>query len=285
MTQLTAQILEQLLDKNGIQARLNARRPPPCPSSWKASFMERTLGKDAPWGDFDLAWTLLRMGKTEEGRELLRRLCKHNPRDRDNLALGAFELLREPADRTGSSRLFEELWRFFPDACEFHALRTIGLFDRNPKLAYESYCKNDGKHSGTFGTFLNDLQDVFVSDIHHQVIFCRVGTTIDSVIIQPVVKGVAAFLLRRQQEAFSMFARGYREADQIGAYYVRNLGITLTQAQHESLAGMIQLVSLKGLYLTLFDFGLDDLAKRVEELLEKEKLLLRDVIVGGIVKA
>lgn len=73
MTQLTAQMLEQLLNENDIQAGLNARRPPSCPASWKASFMERTLGKDAPWGDFNLGWTLLRMGKTDEGRELLRR--------------------------------------------------------------------------------------------------------------------------------------------------------------------------------------------------------------------
>lgn len=280
MTQLTTQVLEELLNENEIQAALNARRPPSSPASWKASFMDRALGKDAPWGDFNLAWTLLKMGKIEEGRELLRRLCKHHPKDRDNLALGAFELLREPEDRTESKRLLGELSRFFPDACELYALWTIGTFDRNPRFAYESYCNNDSEPGGALGTFLNDLQEVCISFTHHQVLFCEEGTDIGSVIVQPLPKGVALLSLRRQREALSIFARVYREADQLDSY-VRHLG-PMTQSQRESLAAMIQTTALKGLYLTLFDLGLDDFAKRAEELYETDRHQLRYVIAGGI---
>ena len=282
MTQLTTQVLEELLNENKIQAALNARLPLSCPASWKASFMDRALGKDVPWGDFNLAWTLLRMEKIEEGRELLRRLSKHHPKDRDNLALGAFELLRKPEDRTESKRLLGELSQLFPDACELYALRTIGTFDRSPKFAYESYCNNDAKPGGTLGTFLNDLQEVCISFTHHQVLFCEEGTDIGSVIVQPVPKGVALLLLRRQQEALSIFASAYREADQMPDSYMRHLGPKLTQSQRESLAGMIQITSLKGLHLALFDLGLDDFAKGVEELYETERHQLRDVIAGGI---
>ncbi len=187
MSQLTEQTLKQLLDHDDIQARLKARSVPPVPASWKAGFLDRTLGRDAPWDDFQTAWSLLRMGRLEEGRELMRRLCKYHDTDRDNLALGAFELLRAPEDRAKSGRLLRKLSRRFAGCSEFHAL------------------------------------------------------------------------------------------------YVRILGKTLTQTQHESLAGMIQIVALKGLRLTLFDLGLDALAKRVEDLLDMERHLLEDIIVAGIV--
>jgi hypothetical protein len=244
--------------------------------------MVRASGKDLPWGDFTSAWTLLKNGKIEEGRELLRRLCKHHPSDRDNLALGAFEGLRAPEDRKESSRLIGELHRLFPDAGEFHALRTIGLFDRSPRLAYESFRENHGKTTGILCTFLIHLQEVAISDIQHQVLFANLGTTIEFSIVQPVLKGVALFLLRRQQEAVAMFVKGYREADQMPALYMRHLGITLTQFQRQSLASMIQLDCLRGLYLTLFDLGLDDLAKGIKELREQEKLTLSDILLPGI---
>lgn len=284
MSHLTEQMLKQLLDHDDIQARLKARSVPTFPASWKAGFWDRTLGRDAPWGDFQTAWSLLRMGRVEEGRELIRRLCKYHDTDRDNLALGAFELLRAPEDRAKSGRLLRKLSRRFVGCSEFHALLTIGLIYSNARLSYAAYQRNDGNPGSVFGTFLNDLRDVAISDIQHQILFGKVGDTIASVIVQPVVKGFAQFLLRNHEEALSMFARGYREADQMGACYVRILGKTLTQTQHESLAGMIQIVALKGLRLTLFDLGLDALATRVEELLEMERQLLDDIIVAGIVR-
>lgn len=277
-----AQLLEKLTNGNYIQAQLVDRRSPSFPPNWKAGLVDRTLGKDAPWGDVNLAWTLLQNGKIEEGRELLRRLCKHQPNIRANLALGAFELVREPEDRTESSRLLGELAQRFPNACEFHALRTIGLFDRSPRLAHESYRKNSRDGDSVLSKYLDDLQEVCISDIQWRIIFGKVGDSLESFAVQSIYKGVAMLLLRKQREGLLMFAKGYQQSDQMPDFYERHHGLKLTESQRASLIAMFGVCCLQGLQLTLFDVGLDDLAGQAGNLVKTERQRLKNVLVQGL---
>ena len=285
-TDSVTQFLEKLIDDNFIQACLDSRRPPQCPADWNTGFMGRAFGKDVPWGDLNLSWKLLRTGKIYEGRELLRRLCKHHPMDKDNLALGAFELQRPPEDSTESTRLLEELYRLYPDSSELRAIFAFEIFRKPHKAShkafYQQVFKNPGKSSGSaFSSFLDVLKNVFIFDVQIQAIFGKDGQDI-VVSTNAINNGAELFKLRKNRDALAVFASGYRETKQIADSYERRLGWVLTHVQREAIVAIIQISCLQGLHLTLFDLGLDDLARRGEDLADNEKQRLSDVISRGL---
>ena len=72
----------------------------------KAGFWSRLTGSDTPTGTTEDAVKLLRKGNIDSGRELLRRICKHEPANFDAHVLYCFEMSRPPANGAEGGRAF-----------------------------------------------------------------------------------------------------------------------------------------------------------------------------------
>ena len=83
-----------LVDLN-LSALIKAQRAkmPAVPGNWKPG----VFSSDKPWGTLDEATALIAGGKIDEGRELLRRICKYTTEPAPR-AVFAKELTRPPED-------------------------------------------------------------------------------------------------------------------------------------------------------------------------------------------
>ena len=99
------------------------------------------FGGDKPDGTVSDAWRLLQTGKIGPGRELLRRLIKHEPSNFEALVLGLYEMTRPPLIQGEARRRAELLETLAPDCNEGRSVFVCATWTNPSELTYASYDK------------------------------------------------------------------------------------------------------------------------------------------------
>jgi hypothetical protein len=239
----------------------------------KAGFWDRMRGADKPDGSTRDAWDRLRRGDVEGGRELLRRLCKHEPMNLDAHLLSAFELMRPPNQGPEAKRIIQAAYAIEKVGSHFQSLISIASFSAlDPKTAFDCYMRaiKEPTRNSHAASFLL-LARLCSSDLVFRVGFAPAGAkevAADSVRLNPLNTGSAAFVLRRYDEALKQFRGGGSDPAQTTAKYCE-LG-KLSPEQREVVVGTVRRLSPVGEALVLRDQGKAAEAKAIWERLEQD---------------
>jgi hypothetical protein len=224
---------------------------------------EKLLGKDKPQGSARDAFRLLQTGKIDEGRELLRRLIKHEPGNFEALALGLFEVIRPPKDGPEARRRAEMLDRLDPRANENLSIFICATWTDPSDLTIHRY--NDLSKSiprCIHGYAFRLLATIAMCDMEIQSVM-RPGQQIESAHVTFALKGVANLELRNHEIARDCFSRGAEEADAIPDFYSESLQVPVSEQGSAHLVERYRLLCETGLALTLRDQGRSTEAREI----------------------
>ena len=224
---------------------------------------ERLLGKDRPQGSACDAFRLLQKGKIDEGRELLRRLIKHEPGNFEALALGLFEIIRPPKDGPEAKRRAEMLERLDPGANENLSIFICATWTEPSDLTirrYDDISKSTPRciHGHAFRL----LATIAMCDMEIQGAI-RPGQLVTSANVTFALKGVANLELRNHEIARDCFSRGAQEADAIAVFYSERLNVPFSAQASAHLVERYRLLCETGLALTLRDQGRSSEAREI----------------------
>lgn len=229
--------------------------------------MAQIKGTDKPTGMVNDAWRLLRSGDIESGRELLRRICKHEPRNLDAHTLAVYDYMRPPENRSEGVKYLRAVASLAPGSCEIESLYACASAIKqeidSQKFAYDSYlrAREQPPHS-IHGSALQLLAELFVSDLSIQIIWRPEGSNIDTIFVNNAIKGAAQLLLRRE-DALATFRRGYDNASTSAEKYEEFFGFSLAPADRRATAELLQRYCLIGQGLVLRDVGRVQEAKEI----------------------
>ncbi len=247
----------------GLPAKLETLRrlhplpaQPGVPADWKPGLFGGLFGAPKPWGGVADAVMLLRHGRIAEARELLKRLVAH---DRNNLAARlwlSLESRRPPHDETiKASVLVPALPRPERDALE----TLIAFATANGEWLGEAFLAAMERPAGSeLGAFLQVAAFVAAGDMwmQTQLLHPR-GRAMESVIVTKSVKAFAQFLERRHDEAWTLANEVASDPAAVVESYGRNLKISPTAQETETLTTVARNCANLILGLILFDLGYD----------------------------
>lgn len=222
------------------------------PGLWQSLFGSSS----PPSGTVDDAFRILRAGRIDEGRTLLRAICRHEPANRDALILTAYELSRAPersADRQG---LLQQIHALDPQRS---AVETQTLFAFLDVLQFDG----DGylrayhglpAHSPARPPFaaLHLLARVLLSDCILQIKLLKPNQLMTKILTHPASQGAAAFVMR-DSRALSIFTRGVNDPASTVAHYERYVGRTLTDAERNEALDSVGFECAIGMGVMLLD--------------------------------
>ncbi len=219
----------------------------------------RSHAKHEPWGTLDDAVALLGAKQIKPARELLRRLCKADPRDFDCLVLAAFDLARPPEDRKNSLKYVQQADSVHADSSEYSSLFVLGTIGSRDYETLWGYYRRVGESPirSRFGNFLAMLSNLCASDLLFQRTFRHVGTDeMTTMFANSSLVGVAQLLIRQHVRAFKTFTKGKERAKLFPEAFESNFEIALSDKQHTELAALMRAYCRIGQGLTLYDAGL-----------------------------
>jgi hypothetical protein len=216
---------------------------------------ERLLGKDRPDGTARDAFRLLQAGNIDRGRELLRRLIKHEPANFEALALGLFEIIRPPKDGPEARRRGEMLDRLDPGANENLSIFVCATWTDPSDLTIRRYSDiSKSTPRCIHGHAFRLLATIAMSDMEIQS-GIRPGQQITSANVTYALKGLANLELRNHEIARDCFSRGAQEADAIVEFYSERMKVPVSVQASANLVEGYRLLCETGLALTLRDQG------------------------------
>lgn len=244
---------------------------PPVPDNWKGGAFGRMFGGDKPWGTTEDAVKFLRGGKIEEGRELLRRLCKHTS-DPIPKAVLAWELQRPPEDNRLS---LSYLMQLSLSSCEFFSIKAIKLLtDGNYELGGEDFLNaNEVRPASAYGCAMFLISYLSFSDLWFQTrLLMPRNRAIEGRIVTSPLKGSAQMMLRQHEAAWQTFLWGWIQSEEHAHAYAETLKVEMTTEEEKLIEGTMSKMCMIGMGLILWDLGFAqeaaDIFARVYEALE-----------------
>jgi tetratricopeptide (TPR) repeat protein len=229
----------------------------------KAGFFEKLFNKDKPLGDTAEAFRLLQKGEIDEGRELLRRLCKHEPDNFEANLLGAFELLRRPQDRQASLERKMRVAAIAPKCCEDDALQVVATWTTPSDFTTECFERmSRSTPRCAHGYAIMMLGQLCMSDAAARAAL-QPGKPLESVTITGVIKATALFMERRQDEALDIYRKGKDRAVKIPDLYEEHLKMDIPAKKRNVIVESYRSLCSIGEALVLRDTGKMDEAREI----------------------
>jgi len=197
-----------------------------------------------PSGSVDDAFASIRAGRIEEGRALLRAICRHQPDDRDALVLTAYELSREPAQLKERQQLLNQIVQLDPkraavETRTLFAFLDVQRFDgEGYHAAYQGLPDTPPTTRPLAALYL--LARILLSDCILQTRLLKPPQMMTSILVHPASQGAAQFVVRDPRAA-ATFARGLNAPEKTVAQYEEYVGRTLTDEERAETLDSVQL--------------------------------------------
>lgn len=228
----------------------------------KASLFDRLTGKDKPWGTARDAFALIQQQKIEDGRELLRRLVKHEPANIEAATLRVYEITRPPELRAEAVRILEAMEKLAPGANELDSLFVTGTWTNPSQQTIERYARLDkSEPRSLFGHAYRVTAALCMSDLHWKLDL-KPGFEIESMTVTGLIKATAGLQLRQHSAALDGFRNGAEKADETPDLYEKHLHIRILPEEREAMKGTYRHLCRIGAALTLWEMGRNDESRR-----------------------
>jgi hypothetical protein len=229
-------------------------------------FWGKLTGAPEPAYTVSQAWEKLRGGNVDDGRRMLKEICEQQPRSLDAQALATFEFLREPQDARYSQACFQRIEANYPESSEMHSLKALifgPLFQRDLSMldAAVGHMLQAAKTppQSAHGAALLVAAFLSTADLRIQVM---ITDRVHGMMAQPVLKGMAQFMLRDAEGAMNEFSASNDVLMEVASSYAKFLGRAIDDNQRDLAFIELNRCSCSGMGLTLRDSGRLDKARR-----------------------
>ncbi len=210
-----------------------------------------------------LAWEVLQRGAFGIGRNMLKAICWQQPRELEPNVLLIFDLLREPLNAPDALAYLDSVLHNHTGSCEAKSLQALSsgpLFQppSNTSALHAGYehllaaLRSTPPPRSCHASALLVAAALAMNDF---IIQMKVRASVVDQMPEPVVTGMANFMLRDHKTALVAFSRGQAELDRTASNYEKHFKRELGAQQRTAICTELQNGCLLGWALTLRDMG------------------------------